>query len=843
MKKSILALLAFLVVLGMGLAPVSAQVTEGEVTEEQPAADTIEKPAEEKAADEKAVKEKKKAGVFTMGEVVVRDRALASVEEASTTTEITADQLKARSEKTLDQALETVPGMMVKQGRKGQMNFDMRGFQHNTVALLVDGLPFEEIYDGGGGDISRILVMNASKIVVNRGTSSALYGSRGAFGSINVITKKPDRFYFNGSTEVDHFGGFSVNAAGGGAYKNFYFWLSATAIKNDGYEVSKKLTRQKRFEWLNKFAPWYVYGATSPAYTLQNAILSPVPIQYMIDDKKWDHTEANKYYVAGKAGYEVNKHFEFGVSTSYYEGKQKFNGYELSSYSSYNPDGTWSDPQVNATRNRMVQNRAWTWPKDYRVNVAPYITLEFGDFYMKGIYYFTNQANTLEGWQNAAETTYRSAEPAMHDRGKISIHDETSHGMYIYPSYKIADWNKLNAMVHYRMDVFEKFKKRKAVYASGTPNYETAWFKTNEMSAHYVSVALEDEMKFNTKAGDIKASVGFSYDAQKLSRNFGGRYDINGNQDVLGLLRPLQKPNSTAAIWGTSDSFNPVLALVYQPFKEMLTLRSTFSQKTRFPSLHDYGDTADYIDEYAFNDPTLLPLVMKLNDIKPETSYNANLGFELEFFKKALGLRCDYFYAFYKNKIEGVRDPNAAVGGQTRKINIRGREVHGIESTISSLVAQDLLKIMDIEASLSHVYTRAEDWWGSSRDFKYWFSNAVVKGKKVEDVPAHQLIMQIAFNFMTGTSLRLWSTSSFNQIVYVQQFPTALLGSPSLYTRKVYTTKRLHDPFRLNLRLSQKLFEHFELWVMGRNLTDDYNADPLNPGPGMTWLFGASAEF
>jgi hypothetical protein len=43
--------------------------------------------------------------------------------------------------------------------------------------------------------------------------------------------------------------------------------------------------------------------------------------------------------------------------------------------------------------------------------------------------------------------------------------------------------------------------------------------------------------------------------------------------------------------------------------------------------------------------------------------------------------------------------------------------------------------------------------------------------------------------------------------------------------------------------VSQKLFEHFELWVMGRNLTDDYNADPLNPGPGMTWLFGASAEF
>ncbi len=836
MKHLIITLFVFMFAAGYGLPSVSAQVPENDVTEEQPVEEKKAEPVEEKS-EKPAEETKKKIGVYTIGEVVVRDRALANVEDAATTTEISAEALKSRSEKTLDQALETVPGMMVKQGKKGQMNFDMRGFQHSTMAILVDGLPFEEIYDGGGGDISRILVMNASKIIVNRGTSSALYGSRGAFGSINVITKKPDRFYFNGSTEVDHFGGFSVNAAGGGAYKNFYFWLSATAIKNDGYEVSKKLTRQKRIEWMNRFMPWYVYGSVDPSYVFidpDDGFLNSTSIQYVLDRGTWNHTESLKYYVSGKAGYEINRHFDFGISTSYYEGRMDFNGFELSSTSTYNVDGTWEDPDPG----RMLDNRAWSWPKDYRLNVAPYLTTEFGDFYMRAIYYYTRQANVLEGWRNQQETS-------MFDMGRVSKHDETSHGMYLYPSYKFADWNKLNAMVHYRLDVFEKSKKRNSVFAGGppaAPKYDTAYFMTTQMSAHYVSVALEDEMKFNTKAGDIKASVGFSYDAQKLSRNFGARYNADDWEDVTGVLRSLPKPNSTAAVWGTADSFNPVLALVYQPFKETLTLRSTFSQKTKFPSLHDYADTGDYVYESFLDSPELYPLIKKLNDIKPETSYNANLGVELEFFKKALGLRCDYFYAFYKNKIETVVDPNADFGSG-RKINIRGREVHGIESTISSLVAQDLLKIMDIEASLSHVYTRAEDWWGSSRDLKYWFSNAVVKGKKVEDVPAHQLIMQIAFNFMTGTSLRLWSTSSFNQIQYVQQLPTSILGTPSLYIRRVYTTKRLHDPFRLNLRLSQKLFEHFELWVMGRNLTDDYNADPLNPGPGMTWLFGASAEF
>ncbi|MBN2160963.1 MAG: TonB-dependent receptor plug domain-containing protein [Spirochaetes bacterium] len=802
--------------------------------------------AVEQPAEEQKEVEKKKSDVYTVGEIIIREKAIANVEDASTTTELSAESLKSRSEHTLDQALQTVPGMLVKQGRKGQMNFDMRGFGHNTVALLVDGLPFEEVYDGGGGDISRILVMNASKIVVNRGTSSALYGSRGAFGAINVITKKPDRLNFKGTTEFDQYGGFTVNASGGASIKNFYFWLGASAIKSNSYNISSRLGRSTRLRWMNRLLPWYVYAIadttnhpdwTYDPYNPIDSFFTIEGIEYTLDDRRWNHTESMKYYASGKAGYAVNDNIEFGVSASYYQGEMSFNGFEPSNCSSYIQNGSWEDPDYDG----MLNNRAWRWPKDYRVNVAPYLALEFGDFYMKAMYYFTRQANVLEGWTNQAQTR-------MFDMGKMSEHNETSHGLYVYPSYKFTSWNKLNASIHYRIDQFLKYKKRPAAYAGGpgsAPKYDTPWFKTAEMSAKYIDVALEDEFKFDTAAGGLRFSLGISYDAQMLSKNRGGRYNLDGWEDVTGFMRPRQKPESTALIWGTGDGFNPVFALVYEPVKDMLKIRGTLSQKTKFPTLHNYSNTSDYIEDYYLENPALLPFVIKLNEIKPETSYNANAGFELDLFEKALNLRGDYFYAFYRNKIEAVADPNTEVGSE-RAVNIKGREVHGAEGTITATVGKDLLKVLEMKPSATYVFTHARDWYDAP----------VVKGTTVAETPAHQVILQLALDFITGTGLNLWTNGQFNQSIYVQQIPTIVEYLPvppgddplpvyltPFYSTKMYTTKKLHDPFMFNIRVSQKIVDHFELWVMCKNILDDYNADPFNPGPGRTFYFGADAEF
>ncbi len=68
-------------------------------------------------------------------------------------------------------------------------------------------------------------------------------------------------------------------------------------------------------------------------------------MEYILDDDRWNHTNSMKYYASGKAGYTVNDNIEFGLSASYYQGEMNFNGFEISSYSSYVLDGTWDDPR------------------------------------------------------------------------------------------------------------------------------------------------------------------------------------------------------------------------------------------------------------------------------------------------------------------------------------------------------------------------------------------------------------------------------------------------------------------------------------------------------------------
>ncbi len=73
----------------------------------------------------KAEVKKKKTSTFTLGEIIVRDRAIANIEDATTTTEITAKDIEARNNKNLADALEMVPGLHENpegpvSGRKGR---------------------------------------------------------------------------------------------------------------------------------------------------------------------------------------------------------------------------------------------------------------------------------------------------------------------------------------------------------------------------------------------------------------------------------------------------------------------------------------------------------------------------------------------------------------------------------------------------------------------------------------------------------------------------------------------------------------------------------------------------
>lgn len=738
-----------------------------------------------KGADEK---EKPKAtSVFKMGEIVVRDRALASLEEASTTTEITAEEIKARGDKTLDQALQVVPGMNVYQGQKGQQGFTLRGFKHDKVVILVDGIPFEEIYDGGGGDISRIPVMNASKIVVNRGVSSALYGARGTFGTINVITQKPDVMYTKVSAEYGITNDYMIGVSHGAPIGNFYYLLNGSFMSSNGYDVSGKLTKSKRKEWFNKLTA-NISGKDADTvindgnYALNN---------YVNGGDSWDHTKFRKYNLSGKMGYNFTDNLEAGISASYYQNKQFFLGFYPNALAQYNEAtdkwkpiaDNWDASKPQAS---IFVQRDWEWDEDYRYDVSPYINFEKGNFSLRASLFYVSQMNSLYWWNDA--NLSQSSTP-MWPPSRVY---EQSYGFYIYPTYKIASWNKISGVLHFRSENYEKKE-------SDRNNLSAPYKTSNEMSAFYVTAGIEDEMKFKTGAGDLGITVGVSYDAQKFDK-----FKKPGKPD--GVF-----PDEDSMIWGTNDSFNPVAGVVYEPLKDFLVLRGSAGLKVEFPNLHQISD----------NDKA--GVTKKLN---PEKSYNGNIGAEVFLFNKALSFRNDYFYTKFEDKIEKLRD-NIEV--QDINMNIKGRIMQGLESTISYAL-KDIFNIADMNLSQSYVYIHARD-----KD-----NSVATKGKYVENTPEHQFITQIMFDFVTGTSLNIWGTAKLNERLYIMK---SVPGITDDYSTEYFTTIKLHNPVKFNVKVSQKIMDNYELYVIFKNIFDDYNSDPFNPGAGFGFAVGGSASF
>jgi outer membrane receptor protein involved in Fe transport len=77
--------------------------------------------------------------------------------------------------------------------------------------------------------------------------------------------------------------------------------------------------------------------------------------------------------------------------------------------------------------------------------------------------------------------------------------------------------------------------------------------------------------------------------------------------------------------------------------------------------------------------------------------------------------------------------------------------------------------------------------------------------------------------------------------VYVMDHRPTELESP--YSTDYFTTVRLHDPVFLNAKVSQRFLKDYEVYFLAKNLIDDYNADPFDPGPGRTFYLGISAKW
>ena len=107
---------------------------------------------------------------------------------------IDREELLALNKSNLADVLKTVPGLSVEElgGPGGLSAVSIRGGESNFTLVLVDGVPQNDPTNSRGGsfDFSNLDPVGVERIEIVRGPQSAIYGSDGLAGVINVITRR-----------------------------------------------------------------------------------------------------------------------------------------------------------------------------------------------------------------------------------------------------------------------------------------------------------------------------------------------------------------------------------------------------------------------------------------------------------------------------------------------------------------------------------------------------------------------------------------------------------------------------------------------------------------------------
>ena len=158
----------------------------------------------------------------------------------SVATVITAEDIDRMGATTLDEVLETVPGLHVAPSPKNQMNavYSIRGIHTSLnpqVLVMIDGVSTQYAYSGGRPFGFRLPVTMVSRIEVVRGPGSALHGADAFAGTINIITK--DGKEIAGTRTGIRYGSFDstdVWLQHGNEYKGWDVTMSLDYMKSQG---------------------------------------------------------------------------------------------------------------------------------------------------------------------------------------------------------------------------------------------------------------------------------------------------------------------------------------------------------------------------------------------------------------------------------------------------------------------------------------------------------------------------------------------------------------------------------------------------------------------------------
>lgn len=148
----------------------------------------------------------------------------------ATASVIYAAQIEAMGARTLDDVLETVPGLHISLSSLNRMDSveSIRGIHtgfNPQVLLMMNGVPVQNSVNGGRPILFRASVHNIQRVEIIRGPGSAIYGADAFAGVVNVITKD--------AGAIEH----TIVGARTGSFNSRELWLE-TAAQWNGMSIS-----------------------------------------------------------------------------------------------------------------------------------------------------------------------------------------------------------------------------------------------------------------------------------------------------------------------------------------------------------------------------------------------------------------------------------------------------------------------------------------------------------------------------------------------------------------------------------------------------------------------------
>jgi outer membrane cobalamin receptor len=157
--------------------------------------------------------------------------------------QIDAGEIQDSGADDLAQALEMVPGMVVRTDSRGESRLSTRGLAERELVVLVDGIPISDPYTGSVSS-SMVLAGALGRIRVTKGPAASVYGANALGGVVEVATVTAERTGFEYRLSKGSDGRYSGHVSGAGRVGAFHLTGGAAASTRADFSLPRSYEPQ-----------------------------------------------------------------------------------------------------------------------------------------------------------------------------------------------------------------------------------------------------------------------------------------------------------------------------------------------------------------------------------------------------------------------------------------------------------------------------------------------------------------------------------------------------------------------------------------------------------------------